>query len=177
MQFIPGTLYGVWIVGLEPAVDDRGHFARTFCVREFGGLGLETRFVQHSLSLTRKVGSLRGMHFQMAPHTEVKLVRCVRGAMHDVLIDLRPDSPTYMKWEAFELTPENGRQLYVPAGLAHGFQTLAPDTEAHYLISEFYAPTAASGVRHDDPAFNIAWPLAVAEISDRDRAWPDYVPA
>ena len=136
--------------------------------------GLETGFVQHSISVTERAGSVRGMHFQKSPHEEVKLLRCIRGAIHDVLIDIRPDSPTYGRWEAYELTAENRRQLYVPAGLAHGFQTLLPDTEVGYLISAFYAPAAAAGIRHDDPAFAIAWPLPVADISPKDRAWPDW---
>jgi dTDP-4-dehydrorhamnose 3,5-epimerase len=159
---------------LEPVADERGFFARTFCVQEFEAQGLETRFVQHSTSLTVRQGSVRGMHFQRAPHEEVKLVRCAKGAVHDVLIDLRPGSPTYRRWESYELTAENRRQLYVPAGLAHGFQTLMPDTEVGYLISAFYAPAAAAGVRYDDPAFGIRWPLPVADISAKDRAWPDF---
>jgi dTDP-4-dehydrorhamnose 3,5-epimerase len=116
------------------------------------------------------------MHFQRAPHAEVKLLTCVRGAIHDVLIDLRPDSPSYLQWESYHLTAESRRQLYVPAGLAHGFQTLADDTEVAYLISAFYAPAAAAGVRYDDPKFAIPWPLPVADMSAKDRAWPDFVP-
>ncbi len=174
MQFRPTKLAGVRLIELEPARDERGFFARTFCAEEFAAAGLETRFVQHSLSHTARAGSVRGMHFQHPPHQEVKLLHCVRGAIHDVLIDLRPRSPTYLQWEGYELTPENRRQLYVPAGLAHGFQTLAPDTEVAYLISAFYAPAASAGVRHDDPAFAIAWPLPVADISAKDRAWPDF---
>src|SRR5262249_1194472 len=141
----------------------------------FAAQGLETRFVQHSISLTTRQGSIRGMHFQTAPHGEVKLLRCIKGSIHDVLIDLRPDSPTYLRWESYDLTAENRRQLYVPAGIAHGFQTLAPDTEVAYLISAFYAPSAAAGLRHDDPAFAIHWPLPVADISARDRTWPNFV--
>jgi len=177
MLFRPTRLAGVRLIDLEPARDERGFFARTFCVEEFAAQGLETRFVQHSLSHTARAGSVRGMHFQHAPHQEVKLLQCVRGAIHDVLVDLRPESPTHLQWEGYELTLENRRQLYVPAGLAHGFQTLAPDTEVAYLISAFYAPTAAAGIRHDDPAFGIAWPLPVADISAKDRAWPDFTPA
>jgi dTDP-4-dehydrorhamnose 3,5-epimerase len=114
------------------------------------------------------------MHFQRPPHEEVKLIRCLAGAIYDVLIDIRPTSPTYMQWEAYELTAGDGRQLYVPTGFAHGFQTLAPATEVGYMMTEFYAPDAARGIRHDDPAFGIAWPLPVAEISERDRNWPDF---
>ena len=174
MLFRSTGLAGVRLIDLEPARDERGLFARTFCTRELAAQGLETGFVQHSISVTERAGSVRGMHFQKSPHEEVKLLRCVRGAIHDVLIDIRPDSPTYGRWEAYELTAENRRQLYVPAGLAHGFQTLLPDTEVGYLISAFYAPSAAAGIRHDDPAFAIAWPLPVADISPKDRAWPDW---
>jgi dTDP-4-dehydrorhamnose 3,5-epimerase len=174
MLFRSTGLAGVRLIDLEPARDERGLFARTFCTRELAAQGLETGFVQHSISVTERVGSVRGMHFQKSPHEEVKLLRCIRGAMHDVLIDIRTDSPTYGRWEAYELTAENRRQLYVPAGLAHGFQTLLPDTEVGYLISAFYAPAAAAGNRHDDPAFAIAWPLPVADISPKDRAWPDW---
>lgn len=176
MLFHQTRLAGVTLVELQPASDERGFFARTFCVREFAGQGLETAFVQHSISRTARAGSIRGMHFQRPPHEEVKLLRCLKGAIHDVLIDIRPDSPTYMRWEAYELTADNRRQLYVPAGVAHGFQTLAPDTEVGYLISAFYAPDAAAGIRHDDPAFAIGWPLPVADISAKDRAWPAFVP-
>jgi len=174
MLFHATQLDGVWLIDLEPAADERGFFARTFCERELGARGLETRFVQHSVSLTRRAGSVRGMHFQRPPHEEVKLLRCLRGAIHDVLIDIRPASPTFMRWEAYRLTAQNRRQLYVPAGIAHGFQTLEDDTEVGYLISAFYAPAAAWGVRHDDPAFGIPWPLPLADISDKDRAWPDW---
>jgi dTDP-4-dehydrorhamnose 3,5-epimerase len=174
MLFRSTGLAGVRLIDLEPARDERGLFARTFCTRELAAQGLETGFVQHSISVTERVGSVRGMHFQKSPHEEVKLLRCIRGAIHDVLIDIRPDSPTYGRCEAYELTAENRRQLYVPAGLAHGFQTLLPDTEVGYLISAFYAPAAAAGIRHDDPAFAIAWPLPVADISPKDRAWPDW---
>ena len=174
MLFRSTGLAGVRLIDLEPARDERGLFARTFCTRELAAQGLETGFVQHSISVTERAGSVRGMHFQKSPHEEVKLLRCVRGAIHDVLIDIRPDSPTHGRWEAYELTAENRRQLYVPAGLAHGFQTLLPDTEVGYLISAFYAPAAAAGIRHDDPAFAIAWPLPVADISPKDRTWPDW---
>ncbi len=174
MLFRQTKLADVRLIELEPFVDERGFFARTFCTREFGAQGLQTSFVQHSVSSTARAGSIRGMHFQRHPHEEVKVVRCTAGAIHDVLIDLRPGSPTYRKWEAYELTPDNRLQLYVPAGFAHGFQTLAPDSAVAYLISAFYAPDAAAGVRHDDPAFKIAWPLPVADISPKDRSWPEF---
>jgi dTDP-4-dehydrorhamnose 3,5-epimerase len=174
MQFRAAQLEGVRLIDLEPVPDERGFFARTYCEEEFAAQGLETRFVQHSMSHTGRRGSVRGMHFQRPPHEEVKLVRCIRGAVHDVLIDLRPNSPTYRRWESYELTADNRRQLYIPAGLAHGFQTLMPDTEVAYLISAFYTPAAAAGLRYDDPAFAIEWPLPVADISAKDRTWPDF---
>jgi dTDP-4-dehydrorhamnose 3,5-epimerase len=177
MLFRKTRLQDVRLIALEPARDARGLFARTFCAEEFAAQGLETRFVQHSVSLTERRGSLRGMHFQRAPHEEVKLIRCTAGAIYDVLVDIRPTSPTYMQWEAYELDAGNRLQLYAPAGVAHGFQTLEPATEVSYLISAFYAPEASGGIRHDDPAFNIAWPLPVAEISPKDRGWPAFVPA
>jgi dTDP-4-dehydrorhamnose 3,5-epimerase len=174
MLFRSMELAGVRLIDLEPAWDERGFFARTFCVDEFAAKGLETRFVQHSISYTARAGSVRGMHFQRTPHDEVKLVRCIKGAIYDVLIDLRPNSPTYLRWESYELTAETRCQLYVPAGFAHGFQTLAPHTEVTYLIWPSYVPAAAAGIRHDDPAFAIQWPLPVADISARDRTWPDF---
>src|SRR5215813_14183744 len=146
MQFAETIFPGVWLVDLEPAWDSRGFFARTFCGREFGELGLETDFVQHSTSYSKTKGTLRGMHFQLPPHGETKIVSCRRGAIWDVVIDLRAESPTYCCWLGYELTSGNRRQLYVPPGLAHGFQTLNDDTEVCYLISSFYEPRAASGV-------------------------------
>jgi dTDP-4-dehydrorhamnose 3,5-epimerase len=176
MLFRKTSLADVRLIELEPVADERGFFARTFCTREFGAQGLETSFVQHSISSTVRKGSLRGMHFQRHPHEEVKLIRCIAGAIHDVLIDLRPASPTYLKWEAYQLTAQNRLQLYAPAGFAHGFQTLESDSTIQYLISAFYAPEAAAGVRYDDPVFKIAWPLPVADISAKDQSWPDFAP-
>jgi dTDP-4-dehydrorhamnose 3,5-epimerase len=174
MIFTPTRLAGLWLVEIEPRVDERGHFARTWCAREFAEHGLDTRLAQASVSFNRRRGTLRGMHFQHPPHAEVKLVRCTRGALWDVAIDLRPDSPTYCGWQGFELTAENAAALYIPEGFAHGFQTLADDTEVFYQMSTFYAPEAAAGVRYDDPAFGIDWPLPVRTIAPRDAAWPDY---
>ena len=174
MRFHPTRLDGAWLIELTPVKDERGAFMRTFCEREFGDNGLETRFVQHSLSINTRKGTLRGMHFQRAPHEEVKLVRCQRGAVWDVIIDLRPDSPTYMRWQGFELSAENGIQLYVPKGFAHGFQTMSDDCEVFYLISEFYAADAAAGLRHDDARFAIDWPLPVSVMSDKDKSWADF---
>ena len=174
MRFWQTTLQGAWRIGLNELTDERGFFTRTFCAEMFRAQGLESNFIQHSMSYSHMRGTLRGMHFQTAPHAEVKLVRCLRGAIHDVLLDLRPDSATFRKWEAFELTSENRSQLYVPKGFAHGFQALTDDAEVSYLISEPYEPKAASGVRHDDPAFGVAWPLPVAAMSEKDRTWPDF---
>ncbi|MGH6895134.1 MAG: dTDP-4-dehydrorhamnose 3,5-epimerase [Geminicoccaceae bacterium] len=174
MRFDETTLCGAWLIEPEPARDHRGFFARTFCAQEFAEHGLTAGFVQHNTSQSTARGTLRGMHFQRAPHAEVKVVSCLRGAIWDVIIDLRPESPTYRQWDGFELTADNRRQLYVPEGFAHGFQTLCDDTEVGYLISAFYAPLAASGLRYDDPAFAIAWPLPLSEISDKDRTWPDF---
>ena len=167
-------LCDVWIVHLEPARDSRGFFARTFCVDEFAAHGLETSYPQHSISFSVRRGTLRGMHYQREPHSEVKLVRCVKGAIWDVIIDIRPGSPTYRQWQGFELSSMNGHQLYIPKGFAHGFQTLSNDVEVNYLISEPYAPQSADGIRYDDPAFGISWPLAVTEISEKDLHWPDF---
>jgi dTDP-4-dehydrorhamnose 3,5-epimerase len=175
MRFEETKLCGAWLIEDEPARDDRGFFARTFCARQYAERGLTTRFVQNSTSHSNTRGTLRGMHFQRAPHGEVKVVSCLRGALWDAIIDLRPGSPTYQQWQGFELTAANRRQLYVPEGFAHGFQTLCDDTEAGYLISAFYVPQAADGVRYDDPAFGIDWPLPVSVISEKDRSWPDFL--
>jgi dTDP-4-dehydrorhamnose 3,5-epimerase len=174
MRFSQTELRGAWLIEPVPARDERGFFARTFCVHEFADHGLTTRFVQHNTSYSVARETLRGMHFQRAPHAEVKVVSCLKGAIWDVIIDLRPESPTYCEWQGFELTADNYRQLYVPEGFAHGFQTLCADSEVGYLISAFYAPAAASGVRHDDPAFAIDWPLPVSVISEKDKSWPDF---
>jgi len=174
MKFHPTRLDGAWLIELLPVKDERGAFVRTFCEREFGERGLETRFVQHSLSVNARKGTLRGMHFQRAPHEEVKLVRCQRGAVWDVIVDLRPASPSYFQWQGFELSAENGMQLYVPKGFAHGFQTLSDECDVFYLISEFYAADASTGLRHDDARFAIEWPLPVSVMSEKDRAWPDF---
>jgi dTDP-4-dehydrorhamnose 3,5-epimerase len=174
MRFRATRLRDVKVIELEPARDERGLFARTFCAREFAAAGLATAFVQQSFSHTVRMGTVRGMHFQSPPHEEVKLIRCVSGAIYDVLIDIRKGSSTYMQWEAYELAAGDGRQLYVPAGFAHGFQSLNPSTEVCYMMTAFYAPEAAVGIRYNDPTFDIAWPLPLTEISPKDRSWPDY---
>jgi len=174
MHFRRTTLKDAWVIEVEPARDERGFFARTFCVDEFSAHGLETSFPQHSISVSARRGTLRGMHFQREPHGEVKLVRCVAGKIWDVIIDLRADSPTFRRWESFELAAENRCQLYVPKGFAHGFQALTDDVEVSYLISKPHVPQAADGIRYDDPAFQVEWPLPVTIISDRDRSWPAF---
>ncbi|CAN1725039.1 dTDP-4-dehydrorhamnose 3,5-epimerase [Hyphomicrobium sp. 1Nfss2.1] len=161
------------LIELQPHGDERGFFARTFCEREFAAHGLETSFVQHSTSFSATRGTLRGMHFQRGAAAEVKVVSCVRGAIYDVIIDLRAGR-NQGRWQGFELTADNRNRLYIPKGFAHGFQTLTDDVEVSYLISEFYAPDTASGVRYDDPAFAIRWPLAVTTLSEKDKSWPDF---
>jgi dTDP-4-dehydrorhamnose 3,5-epimerase len=177
MKFIATPLAGAFLVELEKRGDERGFFARFFCEREFGEHGLETRFVQVNNSLTATRGTLRGMHLQLPPAAEVKLVRCIRGAFRDVIIDLRPDSPSYLGWFGAELSAENRAMMYVPRGFAHGFITLSDDAEAFYLVSAFYAPECERGVRFDDPRFGIKWPIPPAEMSVKDRQWPDWDPA
>jgi dTDP-4-dehydrorhamnose 3,5-epimerase len=174
MNFTETELAGAFLVDLERREDDRGFFARAWCAHEFADQGLSTLLVQCNISFNRLQGTLRGMHYQSPPHAEVKLVRCTRGAIYDVIIDLRPGSPTHKRWLGVELTAENGRMLYVPEGFAHGYQTLVDDTETFYQVSEFYTPSAEGGVRWDDPSFAIEWPLTVSAISDKDASWPDY---
>ena len=175
MTFEEVSLPGAYVIGLERREDDRGFFARTFCANEFAERGLETGLVQANMSWNPQKGTLRGMHFQRAPHAEVKVIRATRGAIYDVIIDLRESSPTYKRWLGLELTDDNRTALYVPEGFAHGFQTLVPDTEVHYLVTEFYTPDAEGGVRWDDPAFGIEWPdPGNAILSPKDRDWPDF---
>ena len=145
-----------------------------FVSRSLRRTGFETNYPQHSISFSAHKGTLRGMHYQREPHSEVKLVRCIKGAIWDVIIDIRPNSPTYRRWQAFELSESNGTQLYIPKGFAHGFQTVSADVEVNYLISEPYTATAAVGIRYDDPTFAIAWPLPVSVISDKDARWPNF---
>jgi|WetSurMetagenome_2_1015567.scaffolds.fasta_scaffold440058_2 dTDP-4-dehydrorhamnose 3,5-epimerase len=177
MRFTPLSIPGAHLIDVEPHRDDRGFFARTWCAREFAEHGLAARLAQSSVSFNEHAGTLRGLHYQAAPHEEAKLVRCTHGAIFDVIVDLRPSSPSFRTWVGAELSAGNRRMLYVPEGVAHGFQTLEPASEVLYLISEFYAPETARGVRWDDPAFGIAWPAAERRIiSDRDRAYPDFQP-
>lgn len=172
MIFHPTSLAGAFVIEPELRGDARGAFARTMCRDEFAAHGLVADFAQQNLSVTAQAGTLRGMHFQRDPAAEAKLIRCVRGAVHDVIVDLRAGSPSFLRHEAFELSAANGRQLYVPPGFAHGFQTLVDDVEMTYLISAPYTPSAEGGLRHDDPRLGIDWPLPVATLSERDRRWP-----
>ena len=171
MIFHETRLKGAFIIEPERLEDDRGFFARTFCIEEFRKHGIEFRVVQCNISFNKKKGTLRGMHYQIAPYEEAKLVRCTRGAIYDVIIDLRPESPTFKQWIAVELTAENRRMLYVPKGFAHGFQTLEDNTEVFYQMSEFYHPEYARGVRWDDPAFGIEWPIKEIIVSAKDASW------
>lgn len=172
MKFNPTPIPGAWTIDLEKRGDDRGFFARLYCEREFAQAGLPTRFVQINNSASSRRGTLRGMHYQLPDAAEVKVVRCVQGALYDVIVDLRPDSPTFRRWYGAELTADNRRMMVVPQGCAHGFLTLVPDTEALYLVSAFYAPDRERGLRYDDPAIRIEWPFAPDEISAKDRQWP-----
>lgn len=176
MKFNKTPLEGARTIELEKRGDDRGFFARYFCEREFGAEGLETKFVQINNSLSSKRGTLRGMHYQLPPSPEVKVVRCVRGSLWDVILDLRPDSPSFMQWFGAELSAENRVMMYVPRGFAHALITLADDTEAIYLVSEFYDPQSERGVRWNDPAIGIKWPIEPTEISPKDAKWPDFDP-
>jgi dTDP-4-dehydrorhamnose 3,5-epimerase len=174
MQFRETKIKGLWIVELQRHEDHRGFFARTWCQKEYEAHGLNPQIAQINVGFTTKKAGLRGLHFQIPPHAETKTVRCTRGALLDVAVDIRPDSPTYKQWVGVELTAENHRTLCIPEGCAHGYQTLADDTEILYLTSAFHAPESARGYRYDDPAFGIVWPLPVSSISDADRAWPEY---
>ncbi len=177
MHFTESMLPGVWIVDVEPRGDARGFLARTFCAEEFAAHGLCTHWVQMSTVFNSLAGTLRGMHFQNAPHEEVKLVRCTAGRVYDAVVDLRPASPTFRRWTAVELSAQNRRMIYIPVGVAHGMQTLEPESELFYMMSAFYAPSAAAGVRWNDAAFAIEWPPAPAAgrvIAAKDQEWPDF---
>jgi dTDP-4-dehydrorhamnose 3,5-epimerase len=174
MLFTETKLAGAFIIDIEKREDQRGFFARSWCQHEFEACGLISRLVQMNLSFNPKQGTLRGMHYQIAPHAEAKVIRCTRGAIYDVIIDLRPSSPTYTQWIGVTLTADNYKMLYVPEQFAHGYQTLEDRTEVTYQVSQFYAPTFERGARYDDPVFGIVWPTAVRVISDKDKTWPSY---
>ena len=168
-------LAGAYLLDVERREDARGFFARLWCAEELAAAGLDTRISQVNVGFNSRRGTVRGLHFQRTPHAEVKLVRCTAGAVYDVIVDLRPESPTHRQWLGVELTSENHRQLYVPEGFAHGYQALTDAAEICYQTSVPYAPDSATGVRFDDPAFDISWPEPVTVVSDADRSWPDYV--
>jgi dTDP-4-dehydrorhamnose 3,5-epimerase len=172
MLFTETKLKGAFIIDLDLKSDSRGFFARTFCAQEFEAHGLKPAVSQCNLSFNHKAGTLRGMHYQVAPACETKLVRCTRGAVYDVIIDLRPDSPTYRQHIGVELSADNRRALYVPEMFAHGYQTLTDDAEVVYQVTEFYTPGYERGARYNDPAFGIEWPMPVQVISDKDANWP-----
>jgi dTDP-4-dehydrorhamnose 3,5-epimerase len=174
MHFTETKLKGAYLIELDKKADERGFFARAWCQKEFQARNLPPRFVQCNVSWNKRKGTLRGMHRQKAPHEESKLIRCTRGAIYDVILDLRRDSQTFGNWLGFELTQDNHRSLFVPGGFAVGFQTLEDASEVLYLMSEFYAPGAEEGVRYNDPAFRIEWPTELTVISEKDKGWPDY---
>src|ERR1700730_12303504 len=175
MQFRETPLAGAYVIEPERVEDQRGFFSRTYCEHEFTQHGLCSRFVQCNISFNKTRGTVRGMHFQRPPSPEPKVVRCPRGAVYDVIVDLRRDSPTWRHWYGVELNEENRLALYIPPGLAHGFQTLLDNTECFYQMGEFYVPELADGVRWDDPAFGVHWPIAEPVLSSKDRSYPDYL--
>jgi len=176
MKFHPTPLKDAYTIELEKRGDDRGFFARLFCQNEFKQAGLDPGIVQANNSLSATAGTLRGLHYQLAPKAEVKVVRCIRGALWDAILDLRPDSPTFGKWFGAELTESNRLMMYVPRGFAHAILTLADNTEAFYLVTEFFAPEQERGIRWNDPRFDIAWPIEPKELSPKDSSWPDFDP-
>jgi len=174
MIFNHTTLKDAFLIDIEKREDSRGFFARAWDVKEFKQNVLNSNLVQCNISRSNKKGTIRGMHYQKSPHEEAKLIRCTKGKIYDVIIDLRPNSESYKKWEAFELSSDNYKLLYVPEGFAHGFQSLEDNTEIFYQVSQFYSPGAEIGIRWNDPFFNINWPLEISEISDKDRDIEDF---
>lgn len=174
MKFYPTELSGAYLIEPDPVQDERGFFARTFCTKEFRESGLNPNLEQCNVSFNKKKGTLRGMHYQSEPHGEIKLVRCTMGSIYDVIVDLRPHSPTYKKWIAVELSAKNRKMLYIPEGFAHGFQTLEDNAEVFYQMSTFYVPAAARGVPWNDPTFAIDWPHDERIISQKDQQYPNF---
>jgi dTDP-4-dehydrorhamnose 3,5-epimerase len=174
MRFAPTGLEGAWLITTEPSRDERGRFGRIFCAQEFGAQGLTRPFVQQSLSFNHKAGTVRGMHFQWPPSREAKLIRCVRGAIFDAIVDLRPGSPTFLRQFTVELTAQNMASVFVPEGFAHGTQSLQDDSELLYQMTDFYSAELSTGYRYDDPTLGIAWPRPIAAISERDRDAPSF---
>lgn len=176
MIFNSTNLSGVYVIDLDKKIDDRGFFSRTWDVNIFKTQGLNLHFVQANTSISHKKGTLRGLHYQLSPFGEAKTIRCVRGSIIDVYIDLRPESSTYLKWQTTKLSERNFKILYIPEGFAHGFQTLEDDTEVTYQVSQFYNPEAERGIRYNDPTFNIQWPLEISNISKKDIEWDNFKP-
>ena len=172
MRFFPTSIRGTYVIDPAPRHDDRGHFMRVWCAREFEDQRITFCPAQANMGLSLRKGTIRGIHFQDAPALEAKLVRCTKGAIFDVAVDLRSESPSYRKWYGVELSADNGRMLYIPERCGHGCQSLEENTEIFYMTSEFYTPSAVRGVRFDDPMFNIQWPLVPSAISEQDRSWP-----
>ena len=175
MKFTETKLVGAFVIDIEPIEDERGFFARSWCQKEFSDHGIDPALVQCNISYNKNKGTLRGMHYQSFPYQEGKIVRCTHGGIYDVIIDLRENSPSFCQWHAVELTAMNRRMLYVPENFAHGFLTLTDNAEVFYQMTHFYSPGAASGVRWDDPAFDINWPATDIVISERDRSYPDFI--
>jgi dTDP-4-dehydrorhamnose 3,5-epimerase len=176
MQFVQTPLPGAFVLEIEPRSDDRGFFTRYFCQKEFEAHGLKPLVAQCNLSFNHQPATMRGMHYQAQPAAETKLVRCTRGAIYDVIVDLRPESSTYLQHFGVELTEENRKQLYVPELFAHGYLTLSGGAEVSYQVGEFYTPGCERGIRYNDPALNIGWPIEVKIVSPKDASWPDFVP-
>jgi dTDP-4-dehydrorhamnose 3,5-epimerase len=172
MEFVSCNVLGAWMIEPEPRLDDRGRFMRAWCQKEFSAHGIDFRPVQANMSYSHRQGTIRGLHYQIEPALEAKLVRCTRGSVFDVVVDLRPASPTFRAWFGTYLTADNGRMLYVPEGCAHGCQAGVDASEILYLTSAFYEPAAVRGLRYDDPAIGISWPYAATSLSDQDRSWP-----
>ena len=177
MKFTETGLKGAFVIEMETREDERGFFARAFCRKEFESHGLSPDIVQSNISFNKTRGTLRGMHYQIKPHEEVKMIRCTRGAVYDVIIDLRKGSPTHKQWISMELTEDNYKMLYIPEGFAHGYITLKDKSDVFYLVTQFYAPGFESGVRYNDPVFGIQWPkdVPVTLVTEKDRTWPDYM--
>lgn len=174
MKFIQTKLNNAYIIKLEPIEDARGFFVRSFCQKEFEKLGLNSKIVQCNISYNQKAGTLRGMHYQLQPCSETKIISCIKGSIYDVIIDLKKDSPTYLQWISVELSEKNRKMLYIPENFAHGFQTLQDDTYIYYQMGNFYEPGSASGIRFNDPTFNIDWPIENNIISDKDLSYADF---
>jgi dTDP-4-dehydrorhamnose 3,5-epimerase len=175
MIFTETELQGAYVIDIEPIRDNRGFFSRMWCQKEFGQRGLVKEFVQANITFSPGRGTIRGFHYQTAPHKEIKLVRCVRGAIYDVIIDLRPESLTYGQWLAVDLTADNRRMIYIPEGFAHGYQTTVDDTEVFYQVAQFYAPEHERGIRWDDPAIGVPWPITdEVTLSAKDKRWSDF---